>query len=78
MRGGRQTHRLKYVWLVLLQGHAILPVRPPILWNQTPPAPSPRALPVHLSLTSGLKPSFPVYTPPSFSALHSELHKNRQ
>lgn len=41
MRGGRQTHRLKYVWLVLLQGHAILPVRPPILWikPRLPPHP---------------------------------------
>ena len=68
-------HRPKYVWLVLLQGCEILPVRPPILWNQTPP---PQALPVHLFLTSGLKPSFPVYTPPSSSAMPSELHRNRQ
>lgn len=69
-------HRPTYVWLVLLQGRAILPVSPPMLWNQPPPPP--QALSVHLFLTSGLKPSFPVYTPPSSSAMPSELHRNRQ
>lgn len=75
MRGGRQTQTN-----VCLAGPAAgscnPPSKPSNALESTPPPP--QALSVHLFLTSGLKPSFPVYTPPSSSAMPSELHRNRQ
>ena len=71
MRGGRQTHRRKYIRLVLQQGHAILQQASDTM--ESNPAWPALALLVYLFLTSGLEPSFPVYTPASSSALPSEL-----
>lgn len=75
MRSSRQTQRQRDVWLVLLQGCVIFQWALDTLKSNLALACPGHCLPTSSPtfLVSGLKPSLPVYTPASASALPSKL-----
>ena len=79
MRSDRQTQRQRGVWLVLLQGHAILQCAPATLRPNLALACPGHCLPTSSPtfLVSGLEPSFPVHPWPCPQNCFSGAPKSR-